>query len=163
MRLALLLLPILILLSGCGRDDGQPENVASSANHADVEVTEETETPGDEPNDDSSGPPPSTVVNDATRVPAAFLGEWTTADQSCADRSAVTRLLVQPRALQFYESQGTIVSASQAGPRAIRVAVSYEGEGQSWSRDQTLTLSADGSRMTITDADGSIVRKRCPA
>ncbi len=161
MRAALLpILALLLPLAACDRSE-EPHNEASPSepvivDETDVPSVDEQPAPEERPQR-----PPSARVTDRSRLPGAFLGEWTGTNADCADAVADTHLSITSRALQFYESQGSIVSVAQAGPRAVRVDVSYEGEGQSWNRQQTLTLSDDGSRLTVADEDGSFARKRC--
>lgn len=161
MRAVLLpVLAMLLPLAACGRSE-EPRNYADASDNAAVQ---EPDSPieGEPPASPSPPPkPPSATVTDQSRLPAAFLGEWTGVNADCADKAADMHLAITPRALQFYESQGTIVGVAQASPRAVRIDASYEGEGQSWTRKQTLTLSDGGDRLTITDEDSSVARKRC--
>lgn len=103
------------------------------------------------------GAAPSTIVSPGT-LPIAFRGFWTGLNADCGDARADTRLMIGPKELRFYESVGKVTGVEQAGPLAVIVDADFEGEGQSWSRQQKLTLSADETHLTIAN---QVVRRRC--
>jgi hypothetical protein len=107
----------------------------------------------------SSSPSPATVTSSGT-LPIAFRGFWTGLDDDCGNARSDKRLMVGPKELRFYESVGKVTAVEQAGPLAVIVDADFEGEGQSWSRQQKLTLSADQNRLTIAN---QVLRKRCSA
>jgi hypothetical protein len=98
---------------------------------------------------------------DAKQLPPDYLGVWTGLEDSCADRSAELRLVVTPEQLQFYESVGTIRGVKVDGIDGFLVDLSFEGEGQKWSRKQRLALVDTGSRLIVTTDGSSVTRKRC--
>lgn len=104
-----------------------------------------------------SGAALSTIPAPGT-LPIAFRGFWTGLDDDCGDARSDKRLMIGPKELRFYESVGKVTAVKQAGPFAVVVDANFEGEGQSWSRQQKLTLSKDKARLTIAN---QVERKRC--
>lgn len=165
----LLTLPVVAFLAACGRqssEDTSPLNAEIVA-HEDTALPNQTDdglssassVPG------SGGGAASTTDVTITRpgaIPAGFTGRWTGIDVRCDDRGSDMRLAITPGKLRFYESVGTITSVKSTGDRGIVVAAAYQGEGQSWKRSQKLTLSADGTLLTILADGTAITRKRCP-
>lgn len=117
----------------------------------------------DTPASGSASSVAATKVVSANIIPDGFLGLWTGIDVRCGDRSSALRLKVEPDTLRFYESVGTVTAVSQAGADAIMVDARYEGEGQTWSRKQRLTVSTDRSLLTVAAEGAAVTRKRCPA
>lgn len=104
-----------------------------------------------------SGAALSTIPAPGT-LPIAFRGFWTGLEDDCGDARSDRRLMIGPKELRFYESVGKVTAVKQAGPFAVVVDANFEGEGQSWSRQQKLTLSKDKARLTIAN---QVERKRC--
>lgn len=93
------------------------------------------------------------------QIPVNFRGEWNTALRDCGTGRNDSRLIVEPRAVRFYESRGEVTAVRREGPRAITVEARYRGEGETWNRATRMSLSRDGEALTI---DG-LTRQRCPA
>jgi hypothetical protein len=138
MRLSLWLLAGLI--AGCGSPSTQEAN-----NQADPAAP---------------APPPSAEGSPSAAIPAAFRGVFDRDREACAARS-VYRLIVSADSLRFHESLGRVRSVAVDGPNAISVAADYEGEGDSWSATQRLSLSGDGDRLTIVGRGTETIRVRC--
>ena len=80
------------------------------------------------------------------------------------DRNAIEKISVYPRGVDYYESGGRLDRVTQSGQdRAIKVKLSYEGEGAFWDRIEIWTLNAKGDQLSMTDDDGAnaIVWYRC--
>jgi hypothetical protein len=90
-------------------------------------------------------------------VPAAFRGEWNEDPQKCGVAASEGYLLVQARALHFYESDGTVTNVESTGPGAIKITATLEGEGERWSDSFNLKLSEENGRLSM----GEVVRQRC--
>ncbi|CAN5196572.1 hypothetical protein BH10PSE12_BH10PSE12_36250 [soil metagenome] len=158
---ALFILPLLLLLPACG--DSQKDAANSAALDAPI--------PDGAPTPSGSASTPVLNATSALRqqatidtpgtLPAAFRGQWAGTTEDCGNRRSDLHLSLGPREMRFYESLGTVTAVEQAGADAIIVDASYEGEGQTWSRRQKLSLSADGTLLTVANQGNSIVRKRC--
>jgi len=164
MRLAiasLFLVPGLLGLAACNKD---AENSSNASLNAPIPSSNDTapENSSDHavPSESSSGPGGTKPAKSA--LPFAFRGKWTGKGQNCADARSDMMLTAGATELRFYESVGTLISVEGAGPGAIIVTAKYEGEGQSWTQRQKLTLSNDGNRLSILNQGVTTVRKRCP-
>lgn len=106
-------------------------------------------------------PAPPAPVAQAT-LPAGFLGRWAADAAACAVTGHESRLVVSPTDLTFHESIGRIRGVVAAGDRVADVTADFEGEGETWSRDMRLSLSADDQTLTIEYPDGDASsRRRC--
>jgi hypothetical protein len=156
-----IILPLLLILSACG--DTRKDSANSAA--LDAPIGNDTPTPADV----DAGAPPSTpapprqqaTIDTPGTLPAAFRGQWTGTTEDCGDRRSDLYLSLGPREMRFYESVGAVTAVEQVGADAIIVDAGYQGEGQSWSRRQKLSLSADGTLLTVANQGNFIVRKRC--
>jgi hypothetical protein len=170
MRLAiasLFLVPGLMGLAACNRDADNSSNaslnapIPSSPNDAAPENPSDNAVPSERTQPSgSAGPNGAQPVRGS--LPVAFRGKWVGKGQNCADARSDMLLTAGARELRFYESVGTLISVEGAGPGAIIVTAKYEGEGQSWTQRQKLTLSTDGNSLTILNQGVTSVRRRCP-
>jgi hypothetical protein len=94
-------------------------------------------------------------------IPAPYHGVFDGSIEACA-RPSDRRLTVSARALRFHESVGTVRSVGFGGSGAIAVEADYEGEGERWRNLRILSLSENGSRLTIKGDGDSLDRIRCP-
>lgn len=158
----------LSLLAACGsepeeRQDATLNQALPSPSYETINETEEQTAPEAPDGTPPRAPAaPSARVEDPGTIPAAFQGRWTGVAQGCDDPRSDLRLAVGGNTLRFYESEGVVTDVAQSGARAVTVNARYTGEGETWERRQTLTLSAAGDRLTIADDGAATVRKRCP-
>jgi hypothetical protein len=155
-----IILPLLLILPACG--DTQNDSANSAA--LDAPIGNDTPIP---PDIDATAPSTSSTLRQQATIdtpgtlPAAFRGQWTGTTEECGNRRSDLYLSLEAREMRFYESLGAVTAVEQIGADTIIVNASYEGEGQSWSRRQKLSLSADGTLLTVANQGNSIVRKRC--
>ena len=100
------------------------------------------------------------VVGDPTAIPARFRGEWNADLAACGTGRSDSQLTLGVRDVQFYESGGAVKSVALPTPDRLQVTLALTGEGESWTATRDFRLSADGA--TLTDAEGGLVRRRCP-
>ena len=109
-------------------------------------------------------PPPAAVavevVGDQTAIPARFRGEWNADLAACGTDRSDSRLRLGARDVRFYESAGTVKAVEQPSPDRLQVTLALTGEGETWTTSRDFRLSPDGA--TLTDAEGGLVRRRCP-
>lgn len=94
---------------------------------------------------------PSTAPE--TVIPMAFQGRWGMVPADCAsNRSDAKGLLtIGSKVLRFYESVGTLKGEATRSDTTIRGQFEFTGEGMTWNRDVTLSLSPDGDTLTRLD------------
>jgi hypothetical protein len=56
-------------------------------------------------------------------------------------------LEIDATTLRFYESRGTLGDIDKRGVDAIAAEFAFTGEGQTWSRDMTLSLENGGKTL----------------
>ncbi len=174
-------LALILALAACGQQDRtnasdsltttipSVEDNGVIANEANASAMAEPESGGRGGGDagypDGGGSYPATLGGAALStipapgtLPIAFRGFWTGLDDDCGDARSDKRLMIGPKELRFYESVGKVTAVKQAGPFAVVVDANFEGEGQSWSRQQKLTVSNDKTHLTIAN---QVERKRC--
>lgn len=105
-------------------------------------------------------PPPGRQP--ANEIPPAFRGVYDSTVEACA-RPSENRLTVSAGELRFHESIGTVREVTVEGPRAIRVASDFQGEGESWQAAHRLRLADGGATLTVTGKGTSLARVRCEA
>ena len=149
MRLAFLILAV-GALGACGRTD----SVAEDANTDSLPVINE-----DGPN--PSGEPPANAANasaaaapvPAISIPPALQGRWGLAPGDCTSTRGDAKglLVVEPDKLRFYESRAVPAANVQTSANSVSGDFAFTGEGQTWTKHQTLELR-DG-RLVRTDRD----------
>ena len=99
-------------------------------------------------------------------IPAEFLGVWDAETGTCS-RESDLRLEISSQEIVFYESFGQVVTAKRIGEATVEIALAMQGEGQTWSNTERLTVSGDGQTLTLAPVQGetasdTIPRKKCP-
>jgi len=94
-------------------------------------------------------------------IPVAYHGVYDGSLEACAGPSD-QRLTVSAKELRFHESVGTVRSVAFGGRGAIAVEADYEGEGERWRNLRILSLTDNGSRLTVKGEGDSLDRVRCP-
>jgi hypothetical protein len=104
----------------------------------------------------------------AKDIPQAMQGRWglVAADCTSTKGDAEGLLEIDANALRFYESRGTLGEVDQRSDDTITAEFAFEGEGQTWSRDMTLSVKDDGKTLIRREsgegaADGPLEYTRC--
>jgi len=138
-------------LTACagGSEDRAGGSTPPATNSATDSATPTTGAPS------TSGKSPTT----ANTIPEAYRGHWNTRLADCPGDSGEGKLIVEARAMTFYESVGHVVAVTPQNDR-ISVTLKRSGEGQTWQDTGTWKLSPDGA--TLTDVTNGATRSRCP-
>ena len=91
-------------------------------------------------------PPPSTAPVQQAEIPERFRGVWDYVEGSC-DPSSDLRIKILPRAIEFYESHGTITGVLVESPDVVIIELAMEGEGEKWTMQRRFTLEDGGTRL----------------
>ncbi|NVD45547.1 hypothetical protein [Qipengyuania atrilutea] len=154
MRIALIPAAVLLFAS-CTQEERAPvDSDVTASTGMDRSLADETKT----------GP---TRARDLTEIPERFRGVWDYGEGDCMASSEL-RLDIGQREIEFYESVGEIRSLSQGEDGSIVLGLAMSGEGETWEQQTRLSLSEDGERLTIEDAQNpreepTNVRRRCEA
>ena len=143
---------LLLILAGCQQSD------ESDMTTVDLEGTAE---PAVAPSDAAAlktgdgEPDPAAMANPVgSAIPAAVQGRWGLVPADCTStRGNATGLLtIGPDTLRFYESVATLVTDRARSETMVRGEFEFTGEGQTWTRD--VTLSVSGETLTRTERGG---------
>jgi hypothetical protein len=90
----------------------------------------------------------------AAGIPAALQGRWGLVPADCTSTRGDAKglLTISPTTLKFYESLGTLGKIRTRTASTLRADFSFSGEGMTWTRDETLSVS--GNKLTRTERGG---------
>lgn len=152
-----------LVLAGCGDKEGGGNNSTEAATTASTSVDENLY------QDQQNRAVPIAVpsARPAGAIPASFRGRWALTAADCDPSRADNKglMVVEPTLLRFYESRAAVVRATETGGDRLTLRLSFSGEGQQWTADQTLTLLDEG-RTLVRDEPSpptSLRYARCPA
>ena len=94
-------------------------------------------------------------------IPPQFHGLWDGYAQACELSSSDMRLSVDASQLRFWETFGSVRSVARIDDQTISARVKSTSEGESWTENVRMTLSRDGTALTIRRNDNSTTRVRC--
>lgn len=162
---AVLAVASLLALTGCGRDpEGSGEGNNSTVAATVPEATDENLM--QDPQNHAvpiDAPSPAAVQ----QIPTAFRGRWGMTANDCdpSRDDAKGLMVVEPTTLRFYESRATLASATAPGGDRLSMRLSFTGEGQSWTADQSFTLLDEGRTLVRTENGpaATLRYERCPA
>ena len=138
-------------------DDGV--NAAEAAN-ADIETL-----PPSEGNGVNTAPSTNATAPDAgttTVIPAQYRGRWGMNRNDCDPKQAdAAKGLVDigDTSMKFYESRATLKEQRPAIATSFSGVFAFTGEGQEWTRVQTLTRT--GNTLKRADDEGTYTYTRC--
>lgn len=110
---------------------------------------------------------PDIAADNAADIPADFRGDWALENGACAIGSADNgNMRITRSVLQDFEAQGKVERVESLGPRTIRVSLRYDSgkddTGQAtFGTMTTMSLSANGDRLTIGEMSDISRYKRC--
>ncbi|MEO8175372.1 MAG: hypothetical protein ABI626_01780 [Sphingomicrobium sp.] len=96
-------------------------------------------------------------------IPAKLRGRWGLTPGVCTSTRGDAKglLLVGGDGLQFYESRATPARNVHSSPVSFSADFAYTGEGQSWTKYETLTLQRDKLVRTESSPMASFTYARC--
>ena len=154
------LLPLLALAACQAAPETNAAQDAASANHAEAPVKDVETLPPDE----TAIPQPGDAAA-ITAIPAAYHGRWGMVPNDCDPKRDDAKGLVEIDAdsMKFYESRAKLAKVTGAFPDKIEAEFAFTGEGQSWTKTETLALSGSSNTLTRTEDGGAFNYKKCPA
>ena len=146
---------ILLLTAAALTACGQQGAVADEANNTDglPTLNELEPSPSEAPVAKDSAPLTTAAAAPAGSIPAALQGRWGLTPRDCTSNlgDAKGLLVINSSELRFYESRATPGADVQTSQNSISGKFNFTGEGQTWSRYES--LQADGSKMERTERD----------
>lgn len=121
------------------------------------------------PSADGSAPanvqtvPAGTPPQAAAAIPAALHGRWGLTPADCTSTRGDTKglLVVSSDRLTFYESRAVPARNVRASSNSIGADFDFTGEGQSWTKFETLQLKKDKLVRTESRPMASFTYARC--
>lgn len=99
----------------------------------------------------------------AAAVPAALHGRWGMSPADCTSTRGDAKglLVISSDGLRFFESRATPVRNVETSGDSIRADFAFTGEGQTWTKFQTLALEDDRLVRTESSPMASFTYVRC--
>jgi len=122
-----------------------------------------------EPAPDATGAPPANATAaqplppPAAAIPAALHGRWGLAPADCFSTRGDTKglLVVGPDGVKFYESRAVPAADAQTGDDSISGDFRFTGEGQTWTKFESLELQGKELVRTESNPMASFTYARC--
>ena len=118
-------------------------------------------------------PPDETVVepeNETTTeaaIPDSMQGRWGLVPADCTSTKGDAKglLTITGDTLQFYESRAKLTKIVGNWPEKLKAEFAFTGEGQSWTRTETLSLTNSSNTLVRQDEElpKPLRYSRCPA
>jgi len=150
MRMPYISLFAVALLSSCGGSDPVADEANNSAVLPAPDTVNASDPSGAPPSPNSENPPePATADNAATpaaTIPSRFHGRWglTPGDCTSTRGDAKGLLTIAADKLTFYESRAVPKGNVETSPDSFSADFAFTGEGQAWTRYQSLELQKGG-------------------
>ncbi|MEO8548264.1 MAG: hypothetical protein ABI422_07855 [Sphingomicrobium sp.] len=163
----LIALAVALALTACDKRDpvaGEAHNTASLPSDDNVAGAKDGR-----PSADGSAPtnivttPAAGLPAAAAAIPAALHGRWGLTPADCTSTRGDTKglLVVSDDKLAFYESRAVPVANVRASGDSIGGDFAFTGEGQSWTKFETLQLKKDKLIRTESNPMASFTYARC--
>jgi hypothetical protein len=137
-RLPVISFAAIALLAACGK----PDPVANNANGASLPapVNDTAPSPEGTPPENDTQPATVAAATPSTTIPAPLQGRWglTPADCTSTRGDAKGLLVISSGELRFYESRAVPASVVKADDDSISGEFDFTGEGQKWTKFETL-------------------------
>ena len=164
MKLAILL-ALAAATAACNRPDPVADNAANSAGLPAPRSVNTSDPTGAPPPANAPTPPSpgSGTTTPAAAIPAFLHGRWglTPADCTSTRGDAKGLLIVSADSLKFYESRAVPSGNVKTSPDSFSADFSFTGEGQTWSRYQSLEKQGDNLVRTLSQPMESFSYARC--
>jgi hypothetical protein len=117
---------------------------------------------------DVSGAPPvhgttPSQTTSAENIPASLVGRWGLTPMDCTSTRGDAKglLIVSADNLKFYESRAVPARDAHSGTDSISGNFDYSGEGQTWTKFESLELKGHGLVRTESNPVASFTYARC--
>lgn len=146
---------VLLSMASCGKPDPVASNVAAANPPVSANADAPDPLGGPPANATGGAPAPASAESDnaAPAIPAVLQGRWGLAPADCTSTRGDAKglLVIGPSELRFYESRATPSPGAQADSDSISGNFRFTGEGQSWTKFET--LQRDKGRLVRTESN----------
>ena len=163
LRLPVISLALIAAIAACAK----PDPVADGANKVTaipVAANAAPPTPmGAPPQNAAETAAPEDGSASTAAIPAALQGRWGLSPQDCTLPLANAKglLVVNPNELRFYESRAVPSPGTQSEADSITGNFRFTGEGQSWTKFETLERNKDRLVRTESNPAASYTYAKC--
>ena len=153
----------LVALSGCGGNDPVADEAESASALPSINKPAPSADGAPPANSSAAAPGAGSMASPAAAIPPALHGRWglTPADCTTQRGDAKGLLVVSADRLQFYESRAVPAGNVQLSSDSIGADFAFTGEGQTWTKFQTLTIEDDKLVRTESSPMASFTYARC--
>ncbi|HET7577191.1 MAG TPA: hypothetical protein VFK19_11595 [Sphingomicrobium sp.] len=157
----ILAVAVLVTVGACARRDPVADNAEVAAANMPPTVPPATPSPDGAPPANATAP--VTAPAPAAAIPASLQGRWglTPADCTSTRGDAKGLLVITPGELRFYESRAVPSPGAQTDDNSVSGNFHFTGEGQSWTKFETLERRKDELVRTETDPTASYTYAKC--
>jgi hypothetical protein len=158
-----------LALAGCGGSDpvadnlNEAGNVTAVVNSANATARAATSASQSAEERNNPRPPDPTVEAGRGGIPQSLQGRWgmTPADCTSTRGDAKGLLTITSDHLKFYESRAVPGAKVQTGGTSMSGDFAFTGEGQTWTRYETLQIQDGKLVRTESDPMASYTYARC--
>lgn len=143
------------------------ETVAGENEAADMRPSAPEVLPSRTPEPEEIGAPekapaPSPAPSNAAPgpIPAAYRGTWAIEPGDCSAQPGLTRIVVAPAEIGYYEGRSEVKAAARNGSRLV-IDIVHHAEGTTERSEQSIDLSADGRRLSFNRGGTSFGYRKC--
>ena len=149
MRLPFITLAVVALLCSCDASDPVAEQANNSAALPPPPTVNASDPSGAPPPPNSENPPAPAEGSSAvpaSAIPALFHGRWGLTPGDCTSTRGDNKglLVIGSDKLTFYESRAVPKGNVDSSPDSFSADFEFTGEGQTWTRFQSLELQKGG-------------------
>ena len=161
-------LAIALALASCAKHDPVADEASNTAGLPSVDQVAgarngRASADGSAPANVVTTPASASATAGVVAIPAALHGRWglTPGDCTSTNGDAKGLLVITSCALQFYESRAVPTAHVATSNDSIGADFAYTGEGQSWSKFETLQIKKDKLIRTESSPMSSFTYARC--
>jgi hypothetical protein len=162
LRLPLVAIATLLAIAACSQREPVAEDANAQAEQLPT-VNKPSPAPWGGPPESAQPTPAPAQLTPAAAIPKALQGRWglTPADCMIGRGDAKGLLVVSERELRFYESRAVPTADVQVDADSVSGRFDFTGEGQSWSKYESLKLDERKLIRTETNPNTSYTYARC--
>lgn len=161
LRVPIVTCALILTIAACGKRDPVADNANGAALPAPANDT--TPDPAGMPPANATAPANGVAPTAAATIPVPLQGRWglTPADCTSTRGDAKGLLVVAPDRMTFYESRAVPSTGVEVDGDSISGNFDFTGEGQAWSKYESLKRDRDKLTRTETNPAASYTYAKC--
>ena len=151
----------MLMIVACGGSDPVDKQANNTAGLPAPDMPSPDAT-GARPTNDAA-PAVSAPAATTAKIPAALHGRWGLSPGDCNSTRGDAKglLIIGADELRFYESRAVPAANAQASADSISGDFTFTGEGQTWTKFQSLSIQRDGLVRTESNPMASFTYAKC--